>query len=239
MKAPPRFTPPSPPADAPAPFLVIALDAAPFAAVDGAGLLACLKKVTGVEPSKSDSDWNAFARSQHLTIGGHPVLASPNHWFRTESRWFAVAITEAKSEAHLFFGWVVSKGAAAKYTHIDLIKDSHRWASSLPRAATPWWRFLFCPVKCTGYATVGGSESGISLKDRKSIFHTLTDKDAAATFATLLVPIVAAVIKAGDYSALVIAIAASVLLGIVVAHAIIRHLFILPRLSWGVDGLER
>jgi len=234
MTAPPRFTPPSPPVLQTAPFLVLVLETSRVS-IDVSALTERLAKVCGVE--RSDEGWEAFARDQRLTIGGRPILAQPTYWFHSESRWFAVATSEAKMEAHVYFGWVGERGR--KYTHLNLIRDSRRWLHTLSRSATPWWLCPFWRIPCSGSAFVAGAESGICLRSKQSFLSTIWDKETLATLGTLLVAASAAVTKNGDFSAPILKTASVGVLIATLAYAAIRHLFLLPGSAWGVEGLER
>jgi hypothetical protein len=220
------------------PFLVVILDGVPVGRIDERRLFQYIHRITGVAESSDAAEWEVFADEQQLTIDGHPILASPTRWWRSASLWFAVAVDEAKSEAHLYFGWVAREVSSARYTHIDLINASRRWLPGLPSAVTPWFRWPMGSVGCSGYASNAGSETGIVLRGRSSFVSTIIDKESGTLFLSLLSAIVLAVIKVEDYSMKTLATAAAALLGIFILFVVVRHLWVLPRLTWGLEGLK-
>jgi hypothetical protein len=237
MKPVPALRPPQPPPNLPAPFILVTLDAAPHK-LDLQALEKALVDFTSVKPSVAKGDWETFARAQQLMISDQPILSSPHFWFLSSGRWFAVQLTEAQDEAHVYFGLEAPKGAPSRHTHIDIVKESRRWLTIVTKAATPLGRWCVTPAKFGGYASVGGTDSGIYLQQRQSFLRTLWDKETAGALSVLFLSFLTHTLKNSDFKLLTLTITAVGLVVLTLAFAAIRHNFILDRFKWSVDGLD-
>lgn len=237
MKPLPALRPPAPPPSTTAPFVQVNF-VAKISKLDANGLKELLEKHTGVTASSDVAAWRDFAFEHRAAVGDRPILAEPNYWLHTKTRWFAVAQSEALDEFHVYAGWVTA-GPVNSHTHIDLINDSIRWLSKAVTQATPWWARWFWPATMYGSATVAGADSGIVIKSRQSFWNTLFDKDSWTTVATLGIAVSSAILKAGDYSARMLASWVAIVVALTFLHAAVRHWLIMPGATWTIEGLTK